>query len=265
MKTKILFLGLAITACSVKEKVLYEELTPKEFRQRIAECPVAYLPLGTLEWHGEQLPLGADGIQSFEFFKLLATEAGGIVLPKLFLGPDGRDTIIDGREYYGMDNGIKDTHPYPIQQLTGSAYHVTDTVFDQMINGIMKQLARAGFKIVVAHGHGPSGGYIVNHIQDFKDKYGLVVMTCWGNDSADLCLMCDHAAANETSATMYLRPELVQMENLSKDSTEWPLGIAGKDPRVYASKEFGKKIVEFELKKMKKIIHEELQNILLKK
>ena len=34
------------------KKVLYEELLPEECVQRIQEMPVAYLPLGTLEWHG---------------------------------------------------------------------------------------------------------------------------------------------------------------------------------------------------------------------
>lgn len=42
------------------EKVLYEELCPAEFQERLQACPVAYLPLGTLEWHGPHLPLGAD-------------------------------------------------------------------------------------------------------------------------------------------------------------------------------------------------------------
>ena len=32
-------------------KVLYEELLPEEFVQRIQKMPVAYLPLGTMEWH----------------------------------------------------------------------------------------------------------------------------------------------------------------------------------------------------------------------
>jgi len=41
--------------------VFYSELTPQEFRERLAQAPIAYLPLGTLEWHGEHLPLGADG------------------------------------------------------------------------------------------------------------------------------------------------------------------------------------------------------------
>ena len=38
-------------------KVLYEELLPEELVQRIQEMPVAYLPLGTLEWHGPHMPL----------------------------------------------------------------------------------------------------------------------------------------------------------------------------------------------------------------
>ena len=46
------------------EKVCYSDLLPWEFRERLAARPVAYLPLGTLEWHGEHLPLGSDAIQS---------------------------------------------------------------------------------------------------------------------------------------------------------------------------------------------------------
>lgn len=42
--------------------VEYALLTPGDFRTRLAEAPIAYLPLGTLEWHGEHLPLGSDGL-----------------------------------------------------------------------------------------------------------------------------------------------------------------------------------------------------------
>jgi creatinine amidohydrolase len=171
------FAVLMLVSCNVQEKVLYEELTPSEFSARLTDCPVAYLPLGTLEWHSFHLPLGSDGIQSQEFFKRLATEAGGIVLPKLFIGPD-YDTIINGKEYYGMDCGkiFSNQCTYEIQQLNGSAYWVSDSTFDIMMNGIMKQLSRAGFKIVIAHGHGPSTNYIQAHSQEFKDKFNIKVM-----------------------------------------------------------------------------------------
>ena len=69
------------------EKVLYEELFPDEFAERIKKMPVAFLPLGTLEWHGPHMPLGADGIQSKELFIELAGKMGGVVLPMLFVEP----------------------------------------------------------------------------------------------------------------------------------------------------------------------------------
>ena len=62
------------------KKVLYEELLPEECVQRIQEMPVAYLPLGTLEWHGPHMPLGADGIQSKELSPLRYWIATEIVL-----------------------------------------------------------------------------------------------------------------------------------------------------------------------------------------
>ena len=80
------------------EKVLYEELCPEEFKERLKECPIAYLPLGTLEWHGPHLPLGADGIQPLGLFVRVAEKIGGIVLPTLFLGPD--------RFYHDKDHGL---------------------------------------------------------------------------------------------------------------------------------------------------------------
>ena len=87
MKNFVYFFSIILfISCQTHEKVLYEELTPSEFSTRLADCPVAYLPLGTLEWHSFHLPLGSDGIQSQEFFKRLAAEAGGIVLPMLFMG-----------------------------------------------------------------------------------------------------------------------------------------------------------------------------------
>src|SRR5215208_4911284 len=40
--------------------VQYLELLPHEFRTRLAARPVGYLPMGTLEWHGEQNALGSS-------------------------------------------------------------------------------------------------------------------------------------------------------------------------------------------------------------
>ena len=241
------------------EKVLYEELTPQEFRERIAACPIAYLPLGTLEWHGEHLPLGADGIQSRGFFTALAKRVGGIVLPMLFMGPDGRTETENGA-LYGMEpwTGEKQTGKKIREpaQLAGSAYWLPDESFLELVGCIFKQLQRAGFKVAAAHGHGPSTAIVAKHAQKWREEYGLAVVNCWGSeyDGEGMGIQVDHAGANETSLTMALRPELVQMDRLSQDPEQWPAAVSGQDPRRYASKEKGEKIIELNLDRMAQIL-----------
>ena len=108
------------------EKVRYSDLLPWEFRQRLAARPVAYLPLGTLEWHGEHLPLGSDAIQSEELMIECAKRFGGIVMPPIHLGPDRAWDHGEGEVLHGMDYADS-TDPH--RQLDGSCYWVCGRVF----------------------------------------------------------------------------------------------------------------------------------------
>ncbi len=249
---------------TMSEKVLYEELTPTEFRERLAEAPVAYLPLGTIEWHGEHLPLGSDGLQSKEFFIMLAREAGGIVYPMLFMGPD-RKKIINEEELYGMDIYMGEEaskNAYPSQKLDGSSYWISQEDFKAMMEAILKQVSRSGFKVLVAHGHGPSTGFVRDHTEEWEEKYGLKILHCWGyRDKEGMGIMVDHAAMNETSLVMALRPELVKMEYLPADTSKWPVGVGGKDPRLWASPEKGNEILAIQKERMVKLIVETLAGV----
>ncbi len=237
-------------------KVLYAEMTPQEFRDRLAEAPIAYLPLGTLEWHGEHLPIGSDGLQSQGFFECLAREVGGIVLPMLFLGIDRMEEH-DGQQLYGMDifHG-REEQRYETQQLAGSAYWVPEETFKTILDATLKQLKRAGFRIIVGHGHGPSTGFFRDHADEWKETFGLDCLVCWGseNDREGLGIQVDHAAMNETSLVMALRPELVQMERLPADLNQWPVAIGGKDPREFASPELGHKAIDLQVERMSGIL-----------
>lgn len=241
------------------ENVLYAELTPKEFRARLAAAPIAYLPLGTLEWHGEHLPLGADGLQSQGFFVELARKAGGIVLPMLFLGPDRR-LEKDGRTYYGMDIlGFSAEQP---RQLAGSAYWCDDDLFGRLLDAILLQLARAGFRVVVGHGHGPSTGFFRDHAAEYARRHGLELFICWRDDESDGCgIQTDHAAANETSLMLALRPDLVQMQNLDPNPAVWPTAVGGKDPRTEASTHRGRKAIALQIERMTGILQDALARL----
>jgi len=223
------------------EKVLYQELRPREFAQRIAETPIAYLPLGTLEWHGLHLPLGADGLQSQGLFCEMARRIGGIVLPMLFLGPD-KVQEGDGVTYYGMDFWHRPEGETP-RQLPGSAYYVSDDFYFQLLDNVMAQLSRAGFKIVIGHGHGPSNKAFHSIIPLMKEKYGLILINAQFDDAVR-GFQDDHAAANETSIMMHFHPDLVDMNELDPDLSVKPEAVGGDDPRVYASAEEGRLATE---------------------
>jgi creatinine amidohydrolase/Fe(II)-dependent formamide hydrolase-like protein len=163
-----------------------------------------------------------------------------VVVPMLFLGPD-RIINKGDTSYYGMD--VLSFDEGESQQLEGTAYYINKDEFCMLLDAVMFNLSRAGFKVVVGHGHGPSTITFSERKQVFKDKFGLSTYTLFdlgytGEDG----IQTDHAAANETSLVMAIRPELVSMEKLSEDDI--PIGVWGKDPRKAASAARGNAIIE---------------------
>jgi creatinine amidohydrolase len=81
-------------------------------------------------------------------------------------------------------------------------------------------------------------------------------LVCWGSehDRQGLGIQVDHAAMNETSLVMALRPELVWMGRLPADLDRWPVAVGGKDPRVHASPEVSRKAIALQVERMAGIL-----------
>jgi creatinine amidohydrolase len=223
------------------ENVRYSELLPDEFRKRLAARPVAYLPLGTLEWHGEHLPLGTDALISEGLMVQAARRLGGIVLPPIHLGPDRSIETADQGHLQGMD--FVDEPSSPGQRLDGSCYWVPESLFAVLMDGLLQQVKRAGFKAVFADGHGPSRASWARHIEDREARFGLQLLGVEGELKAVWESQLDHAAKNETSMMMAISPDLVELSRLSEDRTEWPVGVDGVDPRE-SNPEFGQAAID---------------------
>jgi creatinine amidohydrolase len=74
-------------------EIHYELLRPDQLRKEQERCPLIFVPLGPLEYHGPHLPLGTDPINA----TLIASEAckktgKGVVLPTLFFGTERERT-----------------------------------------------------------------------------------------------------------------------------------------------------------------------------
>ena len=210
------------------DTVRYEDLLPHQFRLRLAECPVAYLPLGTLEWHGEHLPLGSDAIISHGLMIKAAEKLGGIVMPPIYVGPDRSQLQLNGSQLQGMDTADVTT---PHRQLDGSCYWVSEGLFISLIDNIIEQLKRAGFKVVFADGHGPSRNSWANHLIEREVRFGLKLLGVTKDFRQSWQSQMDHAAENETSLVMALRPDLVDLSQLPEDKSVWPQVVGGNDPR----------------------------------
>jgi creatinine amidohydrolase len=241
-------------------EIFYHRLTPDVLLQRLGEAPIAYLPLGTLEYHGPHLPLGSDMLQPLGLYADLARKIGGVVLPPISMGPDETATI-DGKVFFGMDFEFLTEHEKP-RQLPGSAYYIDDSVFLRYADDMVKQLGRAGVKILVGHGHGPSTDYFRRQEKTWESRYGMRTLTMQEIVAEkELGFMIDHAGANETSIMLATDPDLVRMQNLPTDPKQWPTGIMGADPRIHASAEMGRRIIEANLRAMEGLLGEELRRL----
>ena len=216
------------------------DLRPHEFRERLTARPVGYLPLGTLEWHGEQNPLGSDAIISAGLFERAARRFGGIVFPPLFLGPDRIRLEPDGSSLQGMDYADVTTPP---RRLEGSCYRVGEGTFLIICENILEQAKRAGFRAIVADGHGPSRWAFGRAADGWEQQFGLKLISVSRDFKEGWRSQMDHAARNETSLVMALRPDLVDLSRLAADRSVWPQGVGGEDPRD-STVEYGEACIE---------------------
>jgi creatinine amidohydrolase/Fe(II)-dependent formamide hydrolase-like protein len=87
------------------EQVEYRCLLPHQFAGRFRRMPLAYLPVGSLEWHGEHLCLGNDGVKIEEICKRAALRGGGIVLPCIYYAGHSCCNTLDAHFQRGKGYG----------------------------------------------------------------------------------------------------------------------------------------------------------------
>ena len=120
--------------------------------------------------------------------------------------------------------------------------------FQDNLRSIFAQLSRAGIRIVVGHGHGPSTNAFQELKEEAAEKYGLRILTAWTfADDDRLKYQNDHAGANETSIVMAVRPELVDFGQVKENESNL-IGIAGRHPVRESSVAYGNEILEYTMK-----------------
>lgn len=218
----------------------WELLLPHDWVRMRKHVPVAYVPLGRLEWHGRHLPMGLDAVKAHALCQRMAERIGGIVMPPLYYGDDPTQVA---------DLHFKDGHRISEALAIDRARYEAATppggweLYQRLLQAIFAEIERVGFLVaVVVAGHYPLRGPAAGAAESYMQRGELKILTCIGYDLVkDLGYQGDHAAKWETSLLLALRPELVDLSRLDGQE-EPPLGVAGEDPRQ-ASAEFGEQAV----------------------
>jgi creatinine amidohydrolase len=211
----------------MEEKVAYERLLPYEFAERIGACPLVYVPVGSLEWHGEQLALGNDAIKMHGLCLEAARLGGGIVYPPIYYCMPG---LTDG-----------DLSKYK----HNPTFYGEPEVLKTLLLSTLAGLEKVGFKAaVLTTGHTPREQIaMMKEVAAAYDGDMRVAGTCDAEQADEIEFTSDHAAMWETSILWHLRPELVDITRLERDPDVKPFNVFGKDPRFHASPGLGRKSV----------------------
>jgi creatinine amidohydrolase len=203
-------------------EVRLERLRPAEIEAALQRAPVAWVPLGALEYHSLHLPNGTDGLTGHGILVRAAERLGGVVLPWSYLT---LGTL---------------ALPWSFRYDAG--------LVAEALRQTLRQLPALGVRLAVVHtGHGPLD---LNHlIKRVCAEVEAEVAAAGGElRTMGLCYLelnavlgtglgtdwpvtVDHGSTMETSWVAALAPELVDTDRLSDDPAAAIVGIYGPNPR----------------------------------
>ena len=193
-----------------------ELMTWTEYRERIANGAIVFLPVGAHEQHGPHLPMATDAIFARSMATRVAESLNGIVLPVLSYGYKSQPRSGGGQTFTGTIS------------LDGAT--LTQSLLD-----ILRELGRHGVaKCVVVNGHYENQWFITEGIElaqrEFRQvnhSMKVVRTEYWDFTPQSVYdeifegdfpgVDLEHAALIETSMMLYLHPELVRQDKIPND------------------------------------------------
>lgn len=223
----------------------YEYLRPREVVKRRKACPLAYLPLGIIEWHGPQNPLGLDGLKVREICVRAARRGGGLVFPVSWYGEHRESHLAE----YNPPVGPRVVRAMELPEenfapgyMGGKTVAEQAAFYQELLFHIYYQIRSLGFEaIYLLIGHGPLKPYAILTAKVFERETGVRVAAAYAADLVE-GYREDHAGRFETGVVIALRPDLVDLKALPKGDKSELIGIGGPDLREGAA-ELGRDFV----------------------
>jgi creatinine amidohydrolase/Fe(II)-dependent formamide hydrolase-like protein len=251
------------------EEVRFDRMVPPTIVARRDQCSLAYLPVGSLEWHGDHMPFGTDYFTVTHIAEEAARRFGGVVFPPIYYG-DVRYILqecrVEWRKTYvrGMQVPEAYASAFPLQNADGSPGYECPTQpddgpaplepleftrsgqereFARHIARVLLEIHLYGFRhILLLPGHGPNPGYCKRAEEIYREN--VLRRSAFGPPAHTLTWFYIEAAKDkepmlknhwihadrwEGSVTMVAAPGTVRLDLLPKDPKTIPPAYLG-DP-----------------------------------
>ena len=201
-----------------KEMVQWERMLPAEFQLAFEKLPVVFLPLGTVEWHGEYNALGLAALKAHALCIGAAKKSGGIVHPPLYGGMGGLNK------------------PATVKMEPENSWE--NYLLRPWLEKMCSEFHRLGFKaIIMLTGHyGHNQQIVVREVATrMTERLQVSVLGIpeyWL--ALDAGYLGDHAGIGETSLLWHLEPDLVAIDRIKIDPDYGKDGVieSGSSPEL---------------------------------
>ena len=202
----LLFFFLSSSVYSQNLPACWEELTASDFTLAVKKSEgVCVIPIGVMEKHGQQLPLGTDVYTAREICRRAAAKEYCIIFPYYFVGQ-----IIEAKHQPG-------TVAYSPEMLS------------KFLEETCNEISRNGIKkIILVNTHGGNNAFLQYFCQiqlESPRDYAVYAITPSVNQETlkkinelRKSTTGGHADEVETSAMMVVRPDLVKINRATSES-----------------------------------------------
>ena len=188
--------------------IRYELLRPGELRRERDRCPLIFMPVAPLEYHGPHLPIGMDPINATLCANETCKRVGkGVVLPTVYCGTERERPpwMLESLGFQATDWVVGMDFPTALWK----SHYEQEHMFAMILANTIETLLAHDYKlIVIVNGHGA-----VNHMEtiDRLAKHytnttdALVVWSIALPDKITTENLAGHAALVETSLMLYFQ------------------------------------------------------------
>jgi creatinine amidohydrolase len=139
---------------SQKREIRIECLRPGRLNEEQERCPLVFVPIGPLEYHGPHLPVGMDAINATQCALEACRRLGkGVVHPTLYWGTERErpEWMLESLGFKGSDWIVGMDFPAAIWK----SHYYQEHLFALVVAGAMEMLIEGGYKVIVlVNGHG---------------------------------------------------------------------------------------------------------------